>query len=92
MAFSVTLKDYTTFQASETIVFDDVISNLGNAYNNETGVFTAPYDGLYEFIMTATVQSNGLAYAFMYVNGTQIGRARADSGNQMTGKKFLSSL
>ena len=35
------------------LVVKDVISNQGNAYDNGTGVFTAPYNGTY-FLIGAT--------------------------------------
>lgn len=31
------------------IIFDNVLTNVGSAYNNATGVFTAPSNGLYQF-------------------------------------------
>ncbi|OWF36044.1 complement C1q-like protein 4 [Mizuhopecten yessoensis] len=41
----------------QTIVFDHVLTNIGQAYDPATGIFTCPYSGLYEF--AATVVSNG---------------------------------
>ncbi|CAC5424341.1 C1QL [Mytilus coruscus] len=37
---------------SKTVVFDYVITNIGSAYNNRNGHFTAPYDGVYFFVAT----------------------------------------
>ncbi|XP_052786077.1 complement C1q-like protein 4 [Mya arenaria] len=31
----------------QTILFDDVVTNIGSAYNGKTGTFTAPIEGLY---------------------------------------------
>ncbi|XP_062593208.1 complement C1q-like protein 4 [Saccostrea cucullata] len=36
------------------VVFDDTITNVGNAYSNVTGVFRAPVDGSYMFSVIAT--------------------------------------
>ena len=37
------------FKNQETIVFDKVLLNEGNAYNEKTGKFTATEDGVYSF-------------------------------------------
>jgi hypothetical protein len=44
------------FIADRTAVFDNVISNKGNAYNSETGVFTAACDG--QYFITASLRSH----------------------------------
>lgn len=34
-------------------MFNQVVVNQGSAYNNETGVFTAPVAGIYQFVFAA---------------------------------------
>ncbi len=38
--------------ATNTIIFESVISNEGNDYSNTTGIYTAPVNGLYWFSNT----------------------------------------
>lgn len=38
----------------EIVIFDDVITNVGNAYSSSTGVFRVPVDGNYMFAMVGT--------------------------------------
>ncbi|OWF36043.1 complement C1q subcomponent subunit B-like isoform X2 [Mizuhopecten yessoensis] len=62
VAFTATrLGNLTNIPIYHTIVFEQVGVNEHNAYNSNTGVFTCPYDGLYEFastIVSAGEQSN----------------------------------
>ena len=52
VVFSVRLDDERTYDTNDKVIFDYVISNVGNAYDNVTGIFTAPYDGTYELTLT----------------------------------------
>jgi len=38
------------------IVFDRVITNIGGAFEQKTGRFTAPYDGVYQFNVIISAQ------------------------------------
>uniref|UniRef100_K1RHX7 Collagen alpha-1(X) chain n=1 Tax=Magallana gigas TaxID=29159 RepID=K1RHX7_MAGGI len=63
----------------ETVIFDKVSLNEGNAYDNTSGVFTAPSDGIYSFswtILTASekyfiseIVHNGVKIAYNYADG-----------------------
>ena len=41
--------------SGDTIIFPDILLNLGEAYNSDTGVFTAPYGGIYLFTVQLCV-------------------------------------
>jgi len=55
-------------QGSQTIVFDNVMTNIGNAYDSTTGVFTASTDGVYVFSATIKSSSQGNGYFYFYKN------------------------
>ncbi|XP_053373711.1 complement C1q and tumor necrosis factor-related protein 9A-like isoform X2 [Mercenaria mercenaria] len=37
---------------NQPIIFDNIVTNIGQAYSGTTGVFTAPKDGVYYFVAT----------------------------------------
>jgi len=50
VAFLATLSmDLQHAGANQPVVFDRVVTNVGNAYNPHVGVFTAPVSGIYVF-------------------------------------------
>ena len=50
VAFSATLTNSIPHvNQDQTIVFDDVLSNVGNGYHASHGIFTAPLPGIYVF-------------------------------------------
>ncbi|XP_072231723.1 uncharacterized protein [Leuresthes tenuis] len=54
VAFSASLsvddrRTYGPFKSLSTLVFRHVETNIGNAYNQKTGIFTAPVKGAYHF-------------------------------------------
>ncbi|XP_060559945.1 uncharacterized protein LOC132719986 [Ruditapes philippinarum] len=47
IAFNVA--DAVNYPGNDAIKFSNIILNEGDAYNKETGIFTAPLDGIYQF-------------------------------------------
>jgi hypothetical protein len=41
--------DAVNYTGSDAIKFSNIILNEGDAYNIDTGIFTAPIDGIYQF-------------------------------------------
>ena len=55
------------------IVYDTVLYDTHNAYNNQTGVFTAPSSGLYIFTWTSAVAPNKTFNSGLLLNGRRMG-------------------
>lgn len=66
---------------NQNIVFDHVVTNIGNAYNNHAGDFRAPVAGTYVFSVTLMAYGShtthyrlvkgGSSMANIYVRGTE---------------------
>ncbi|VDI50519.1 Hypothetical predicted protein [Mytilus galloprovincialis] len=58
VAFSASLSDDSHVDADEVIKFDTVWVNIGNGYDPDSGVFTAPKSGLYLISNTIRASAN----------------------------------
>ena len=69
--------------AGQTIVFDKVITNVGNAYDNMTGIFTAPVRAVYVFEMTLMTDFGKHQYLELVQNGQHIIWNYGQAANQL---------
>lgn len=60
----------------EKIIFPHAIFNVGEGYDESTGVFTAPHSGVYGF-MCFLASYNDAAEAYLVLNGSVIVGIRA---------------
>uniref|UniRef100_A0A3P9B0V3 C1q domain-containing protein n=1 Tax=Maylandia zebra TaxID=106582 RepID=A0A3P9B0V3_9CICH len=77
VAFSAFLMNQGTgytgpFPTLFTLIFKRAVTNIGNAYNQHTGIFTAPVRGVYHFDWKVYGKENIQAGALLYRNGEKI--------------------
>ena len=78
VAFSARIMGIIQFNAGHKIVFNNVLSNVGNGYDSTTGIFTAPRNGTYTLTLV-TMATGGEHYAQLRVNGVRQSVARGSS-------------
>uniref|UniRef100_A0A194ANM1 C1q domain-containing protein n=1 Tax=Pinctada fucata TaxID=50426 RepID=A0A194ANM1_PINFU len=74
IAFYIRLSKDVQLAAYQTVIFDKVVTNIGNGYNNGTGIFISPASGLYQ-ISGSVIAVEGyqdLGFDLMH-NGNMVG-------------------
>ncbi|XP_049902315.1 uncharacterized protein LOC126391513 [Epinephelus moara] len=61
-----------TTSGSQSLIYKTILTNIGQAYNPETGIFTAPTRGVYYIRFTANAPTNFPMSAVLYKNGAEI--------------------
>ena len=97
MAFTATVTQYMTSQSGQTLVFPHIITNVGYGYNENTGVFTAPRDGVYVFFCRITAAYNPGDMSFEFIlNGSaktyHLVYGRTDSPNRSSSTSIVLQL
>ena len=59
------------------IIFDKIITNVGEGYNNSTGIFTCPCDGAYVFTWTHRTPSGYSCSVYLNINDAKQDRLLA---------------
>ncbi|KAL4230591.1 Complement C1q-like protein 3 [Mactra antiquata] len=90
VAFSAVLThSLSNLGVDQNIVFDHVITNIGNGYNENHGVFLAPVTGIYVFHISIYTHAHNLAFCRIAVNGKNMadvyvqGGSVSNAGSQM---------
>lgn len=69
VAFTALLSTDITVPGGAAVRYDNVMTNCGGAYQPATGIFIAPYDGLYSFSCSLMTQPFNSAHVNMIKNG-----------------------
>ncbi|XP_026038571.1 complement C1q tumor necrosis factor-related protein 3-like [Astatotilapia calliptera] len=64
--------DTGPFNTDTTLIFKRVVTNIGNAYNPHTGIFTAPVRGAYHFVWKVYGYGNVEISGVLFRNGEHI--------------------
>ncbi|RXM91905.1 Complement C1q-like protein 4, partial [Acipenser ruthenus] len=67
------------------IKFNQVLLNIGSAYNNETGRFTCPYSGVYQFFFSVNSGQGNTTDLWLMVDGNKMILNHVDLQNYTTG-------
>uniref|UniRef100_K1RAZ6 Caprin-2 n=1 Tax=Magallana gigas TaxID=29159 RepID=K1RAZ6_MAGGI len=62
----------------ETVIFDKVSLNEGNAYDKTSGIFTAPMDGIYSFTWSMLTQKGKYFVSDIVRNGHKVASNYSD--------------
>ncbi|XP_056015789.1 heavy metal-binding protein HIP-like [Ostrea edulis] len=60
------------------VIFGKVTLNSGSAYNGNTGIFTAPKDGIYSFTWTILTKLGSYFHTEIVINGNVVGYNHVD--------------
>lgn len=80
VAFSAALSIAKDIHTGNTVIFDDVETNIGDAYDKTTGVFESPVSGLYILFVTASSRGKAMFRLNMYRDSTIIYHTLYSSG------------
>lgn len=88
--------DVHNFGEHQTVIFDKAITNVGNHYHTSTGIFTAPYSGVYVFHVTAMVNGDKEVYLEIikdgiYIDDMQV-NASGDPGEDAASEMWVLKL
>ena len=72
VAFSAMLSKDTTIGPRAILKYDHVVTNWGGAYQPTTGIFTAPYDGVYSISCSLMSHPSNYVHLSIMKNGQSI--------------------
>ncbi|XP_052790990.1 uncharacterized protein LOC128224926 [Mya arenaria] len=73
VAFLATMGSHNVHSGqNQPLIFERVVTDIGNAYNPHIGTFIAPVDGVYSFSVTLLSASGFISHYYIYKNNTAI--------------------
>ena len=74
VSFNVEMTNFVTYNDGDKVIFDNVTSNGGNAFDNVTGISTVPHNGSYELTLRNMGNPRGI-YTDIVRNNARLCRA-----------------
>ena len=72
VAFLAVMESTVSLAALQTVVFDSVVTNVGNGYNAGDGIFAADYSGLYQFSASIMAGQGGEVWTYISLNEKRV--------------------
>ena len=67
------MRHIPTLGSGGTLVFDEVVTNIGNVYDKDQGFFTAPVSGMYSLSASIMSLQNTKLHCAIVKNGMNVG-------------------
>ena len=72
MTFLAVMETSVSVSAKSTVIFDSVVTNVGNGYNVDDGNFVAQSDGIYQFSVSMMTGADGEIWSYFSLNGKRV--------------------
>ncbi|XP_052678079.1 complement C1q tumor necrosis factor-related protein 4-like [Crassostrea angulata] len=92
VAFSAILSKSITVGGKEVVKYDSLLTNVGGAYDKSTGVFTAPYKGIYTISCSLLSSTSNYVHLDIMKNGKKISIVYSASGTNPHSAQTLQLL
>ena len=79
----------TYFDDGEQIIFDSVLTNIGDAFDPATSLFTCPFDGLYVFYAALTSEHRFFGVADIFLGDEYLVTVWADRWQERQGENMV---
>lgn len=92
VAFSAILSKDITVGGKEVVKYDSLLTNVGGAYDKSTGIFTAPYKGIYTISCSLLPSTSNYVHLDIMKNGKKLSIVYSASGTNPHSAQTLQLL